>query len=139
MSNGDKENQHVSISIIQFVANSAKVERDLTNSEVARLRSEVQALREILFAMFKAERKAEKIAFTELQRRLKTLNHAHEEATRDKLGYLPREVFDRFNNETFNPWRDQMNAFQNNLIGKISLGGFLIGIVVILIDHYWKG
>src|ERR1700678_1128416 len=112
----EAENQHVSISIIQFVANSAKVERDLTNSEIARLRDEIKALKEQNELRFKMERRAWKSFFVELKRRLKGLNHGHAEIVAAQGHYLPREIFDQFKDQNFSPWRDMVNAFQNNLI-----------------------
>jgi hypothetical protein len=77
------------------------------------------------------------LAYVELQRRLDMLNHAHEEAKQKENHFLPRENFEQFFKD-FGVWRDQVNGFQSNLIGKISISVGLVGIILFLLSHYWK-
>jgi hypothetical protein len=127
----EKDNQSVSVSIIKYVADRVETENRLTTVELA-------GLKELIFARFSAEKQAAQLAYTELQRRLDVLNHNHEEMNKRNAYFLPREVYDQFKDQTFGPWRDTVNAFQNNLIGKISFGVGAVGVVVVLISHFWK-
>jgi hypothetical protein len=129
VSEADK-NESVSISIIKFVSDQVDGERRLTDKELS-------AMKELVFARFNAEKEAANLAYVELQRRLDVLNHAHEEAKQKESDFLPRLYFEQFFKD-FGTWRDQVNNFQANLIGKISIGVGLIGIVLFLLAHYWK-
>jgi|HubBroStandDraft_3_1064219.scaffolds.fasta_scaffold223086_2 hypothetical protein len=130
MSDATERNESVSISIIKFVSDQVENERALTDKEFS-------FLKELIFARFNSEKEAANLAYVELQRRLDMLNHAHEEAKQKEGHFLPRENFEQFFKD-FGTWRDQVNDFQSNLIGKISLGVGAMGIILFLLAHYWR-
>jgi hypothetical protein len=133
----NKARESVSISIIQFVADRAAVERKLTESENAKLVSENAALKELIFARFNSEKEAANLAYMELQRRLDVLNHSHEQMVQEKAHFLPRENFEQFFRD-FGPWRDAVNGFQSNLTGRIAGIAAVVGLVLLLVLHFWK-
>lgn len=125
-----REGASVSIPVIQFVDREIEKERLLTQSERERLR-------EVVMARFESIAQANDLAYRELQRRLDVLNHNHEEMNKRNAFFMPRENFEQFF-EDYGKWRDQVNNFQSNLIGKISLGIGLVGVVLFLLSHYWR-
>jgi hypothetical protein len=83
--NEHERNESVSISIIKFVSDRAEVERKLTDTQR-------EALKELIFSKFTAHSDAQVLAYTELQRRLEVLNHAHQEQVKDKEHYSMRDT-----------------------------------------------
>lgn len=62
--------------------------------------STLQSVRELVDVHFQERDKAIKIAIKEVRRRLDVLNHAHEQATADKLQFLTHNAFA--------PWKDSI-------------------------------
>jgi hypothetical protein len=120
----------VTLPVVEFIDRELLHRRDLWLSEQ-------KHLREVMDLNIRYLRVASDLAYVELQRRLDMLNHAHEEAKQKENHYLPRENFEQFFKD-FGVWRDQVNGFQSNLIGKISISVGLVGIILFLLSHYWK-
>ena len=120
----------ISIETVHFVDRETEKSSTLTDTKIA-------ALKELILARFDAEKEAGRLAYVELQRRLDVLNHNHEEMNKRNAFFLPRENFEQFFAD-FGKWRDTVNAFQSNLIGKISIGVGLVGVILFLLSHYWK-
>jgi hypothetical protein len=120
---GDKdESKIVSMSIVQFIDR------------------EIAAERRVMQERFDAVSKANDLAYVELQRRLDMLNHAHEEMTRDKMHFLPRETYDTFYEEN-KRWRELVNNILSNQAGRTAAYAAGIGLVLASIQialHYWK-
>jgi hypothetical protein len=98
---------------------------------------QISALKELVFARFTAEKQAMEIAYRELQRRLDVLNHAHEEAKQKEIDFYTRKEHDGWYKD-FTSWRDTVNAYMNNLTGKIAVMVGAVSIILFLLQHYWK-
>ncbi len=125
-----KSENVVSIEVVHFVDRAIENERRLTKSEM-------DALKELVFERFRSNHEDTEKAFVELQRRLSELNHAHDNMVQDREKFLPREVHDQFYKE-FSDWRGVMNTFRDNLTGKIAVLVGSVGIVLFLVLHYWR-
>lgn len=68
---------------------------------------------------FAALERAQELAYTELQRRLDVLNHAHQEAQRVQDTYLPREV-----------WENSKVAIQRTTFAVLALAVAVAGLLV---------
>jgi hypothetical protein len=124
----------VSIEVVHFVDRAIENERRLTKLEV-------DALKELLFQRLDFDKTAGTLAYTELQRRLGELNHAHDNMVADREKFLPRETYDQAIKD-WNAWRASMNTFRDNLTGKIvatgAVIGLFIGVILFLLQHLWK-
>ena len=131
--NDDKTPASVSIPVIQFVDREIEKERLLTVEKMERLR-------EVLEARFASVAKAQELAYIELQRRLDMLNHAHEEMTRDKAHFQPRELAD-VNLKEYSLWRNGVDKWINEQRGKIATWGTVLFLVIVAINvllRMWK-
>ena|SRR5690348_4988152 len=136
--------------------------------DVADLRSQIAALKELMLARFDWEEKARQTAYGELQRHLTDLNHAHDNMVNDRTEFLRGDVHDRFYAEyktfrdeankaigerlmtadyntwkdEFQKWRDTVNSTLANQAGRVATWGvvMLIAIAVanILMKFLWK-
>jgi hypothetical protein len=128
-----KPDSSVQLSVIHFVDREQEKERGLTVEKLERLR-------EVLIARFDAMDKAHGVAYTELQRRLDMLNHAHEEMVRDKEHFQSREGFQQFF-EDYGKWRDSVNNTLSNQAGRTATWAIAIGIVFAILQillRFWK-
>src|SRR5271156_516726 len=114
----------IAIETVHFVDREMQKERVLTQEKLERLR-------EVLEDRFHMLDKAQNIAYVELQRRLDTLNHAHEEAKHKESHFMPRENFEQFFKD-FGVWRDTVDKFQSNLNGRIAVLVGAVGIILFL-------
>lgn len=121
---------YITLSLVEYVDRELEHRRKFVDTQY-------QALREILSLNLTYMKQANELAYIELQRRLDVLNHAHQEAKLKEQAFLPRENFDQFFKD-FGKWRDEVNGFQSNLIGKISVSVGLVGVVLFLLSHFWK-
>ena len=84
--------------------------RDFIEARIADIRIHFEARinnLEIHLRDMEAQRDvARKLAIVELERRLETLNHAHQRAAEVLTTYLPREVFEKFREEDIT-WKRQ--------------------------------
>jgi hypothetical protein len=130
---GERKDASVSIPVINFVDREIEKERLLTLESMARLR-------EVLQGRFESVDKAQTIAYTELQRRLDMLNHAHDEMVRDKAHFQPRELSDAEHRE-YTTWRDLVNSQLSQHVGRMATWGTVLTLIIIAIQvllHFWK-
>ena len=94
----------------------------------------------ILETEIRAQDKALHVAYSELQRRLEILNHAHEEMVRDKAHYQSAEGFQMFFQD-YGKWRDQVNNTLSNWQGRVAIlvGGVGVAFALLQIAmKFWK-
>jgi len=101
---------------------------------------EIAHLRELMEEKFNSLSKANDLAYIELQRRLDTLNHAHQNMLSDRADFLRIDTHNRFYQE-FTVWKDTINRQVSNIQGRatatVTIVGFVFAILQLVI-HFWK-
>jgi len=112
---------------------------------------EVKHLRELMDERFVAIEKEQQLAYTELQRRLMELNHAHENMVKDRTEFLRTDTHNRFyseytmNKDYVSKEISEVKADVSNMQGRatatVTIIGFVfLGLQILLavVIHYWK-
>ena len=84
--------------------------------------------------------KARELAIREMERRLSDLNHAYEEAERDRRTLLPVAVHEAFYAE-YKAWRDEVNKVLAIQAGRTAAFAAAITVafaVIQILLHYWR-
>lgn len=79
-----------------------------------------------LDSRFQAQEKATILAMTELQRRLDTLNHAHEQAREKERDFVSREVYEK---QTERDVNDIGNL--ETSVARLQAGGLLLAVGIV--------
>jgi len=129
------------------LAERVAMERALREQEHIALRDALEAIRETFRAQVISDRRALELQAREYERRLDTLNHAHEQAVEAQAMTVPRELFDQYvketgaretamvgsQNEKFAAAIDAVNARVDDLVTwRSGIEGRLIGITVVV-------
>lgn len=143
-----------SLSVAQLAERLA-MERALREQEYAALRDALDALKELFMSINAADTKALELQAAEYERRLETLNHAHQQAVEAQARTVPRELFDQYVKESanreaalvaaqseksitaigaLNDRVDEVNTWRSGLEGRLIGISIAIGIVVIIIN-----
>lgn len=78
------------------LAERLAMERALREQEHVAIRAALEALKSLFDTRLSADRRALDLQAAEYERRLDTLNHAHEAAVQAQAMTVPRELFDQF-------------------------------------------
>jgi len=104
--------------------------------------NEIDALKELVLEKFHAAAEALTKQAAEYERRLSALNHEAAQLKDMQATYMPRELY----NSEMKGIREELkelNAFKNNLIGKLVIVPVLvsigIGILFFLINYFFLG
>lgn len=131
------------------------MERALREQEFRALREALEAIKETFRAQVLSDTKALEKQAVEYERRLDTLNHAHEAAVEAQAATVPREMFDAYIKEqalavdlrvqaandreaaaieAVNARVDDLTTWRSGIEGRMVGVGVVIGIVVIAIN-----
>jgi hypothetical protein len=123
------------------------MERALREQEYKALREALESVKDLFRAESTSDRRALELQAGEYERRLDTLNHAHQEAVEAQARTVPREVFDQYVKETaarehalvasqadrFNVAVEAINGRVDELVNwRSGLEGRLIGISAVI-------
>lgn len=143
-----------SLSVAQLAERLA-MERALREQEFRALREALEAIKETFRAQVLSDTKALEKQAVEYERRLDTLNHAHEAAVEAQAATVPREMFDAYIKEqalavdlrvqaandreaaaieAVNARVDDLTTWRSGIEGRMVGVGVVIGIVVIAIN-----
>jgi hypothetical protein len=131
------------------------MERALREQEFRALREALEAVKDAIKAQASADQRALELQATEYERRLETLNHAHQQAVEAQARTVPRELFDQYVKETaaresalvnaqsdrFNVAVEAINArvdelmnWRSGLEGRLIGVSAVIGVIVVIVN-----
>ena len=104
------------------------------------LAAEVKRIEAVWKAETESRDKARDIQAMELSRRLDDLNHAHQNAEKDKQAFLTKATYEAFL-KGFESWSREVNTYMSNQQGRTAAYVSIVGIVILLIGvllKFWK-
>ena len=105
-------NDPSSLTVAQL-AERVAMERALREQEYRALREALAAIKDMVLAKDTTDERALKLQAAEYERRLETLNHAHQQAIEAQARTVPRELFDQYVKETSDR-EDALSMAQND-------------------------
>lgn len=131
------------------------MERALREAEFKAIREALEAVKTLFTAQSISDRRALELQAAEYERRLDTLNHAHEAAVEAQARTVPREVFDQYVKETeqreralvntqndrfnvaveaINARVDELQNWRSGLEGRLIGISAVIGVIVVVVN-----
>jgi hypothetical protein len=102
--------------------------------------AEVKRIEAVFKAEIEARDKAHNIQATELSRRLDDLNHAHQNAEKDKQAFLTKSTYEAFL-KGYELENKEMRSFMSNSQGRAAAYVSIVGVVFLLVQillKFWK-